>query len=109
MTLPVDDSFAPYVYNLTVADVTRGGAIAAMREAYPKTSIIWYVRIAYPVSIVLGDTEHGLTHILLGPDDKAGTVDVVPATVQTRLRAQLVLGARPRPADNIRSSWNVHK
>jgi hypothetical protein len=101
MTLLVDDSFAPYVYNLTIADVTRDGAIAAMRKADSMMSTICYVRIAYPVSIVLGDTEHGLTHMLLGPDDKAGAVHVVPATVQTRLRVQLVLGAQPRPADNI--------
>jgi hypothetical protein len=101
MTLPIDVSFAPYVYSLTVADVTRGGARAAMYKADPRMFGIWHVRIAYPVSIVLGDTEHGLTHMLLGPDDKAGAVHVVPATVQTRLRVQLVLGARPRPADNI--------
>jgi hypothetical protein len=100
MTLPVDEGFVPYVYNLTAADVARGGALAAGREA---NSMVFntYARIAYPVSIVLGDAEHGLTHILLGPDDKAGAVRIVPATIQTRLRVQFVLGARPRPADNI--------
>jgi hypothetical protein len=99
MTLPVEDSFAPYVYNLTVADVARGGAIAARHKAEPV--FLAYGRLGTPVSIVLGDTAHGLTHILLGPDQKAGAVRIVPATMQTRLRVQIVLGDRPRPADNI--------
>ncbi|KZW02527.1 hypothetical protein EXIGLDRAFT_759656 [Exidia glandulosa HHB12029] len=94
----VDGASAPFVYNMSAVDAALGGAIAALR-AEKSAGFIPHVRLVPPVSIVLGGA---LAHVLLGEFDKAVAVRIVPHVAdQSRVRVQLMLGARPHPEDNV--------